>query len=91
MEIIKRTNIFVKTERRLVIQNQPVDETVECRQCPGQMIAPGAAASFFGVSRRAIYRFIEREEIHFIETETNEIYVCPISIKDVLESIRAAG
>lgn len=39
-----------------------------------------AFADFFGASLRAIFRFIEADEIHFVETERNEIYVCPTSV-----------
>ncbi len=49
------------------------------------MISAQAAAQLFVVSSRTIYRLIEQANIHFTETEVNEIYVCPTSIQEALE------
>ncbi len=85
MEIIKKTNIVVKTARRFVVRRAETDEPIQCGQCAGQMIRAQAAADFFGVSSRTIYRLIEQTIIHFTETEVNEIYVCPTSIQEALQ------
>ncbi len=85
MEIIKRTNIVVKTARRFIVRRAGTDEPVQCGQCAGQMIRAQAAADFFGVSSRTVYRLIEQSIIHFTETEVNEIYICPNSIKEALQ------
>ena len=44
------------------------------------MISAQTSAHLFSLSSREIYRFIETGQIHFIETETDEIYVCPDSL-----------
>jgi hypothetical protein len=85
MKITRRTNVFVKTEREFVVRGLLPEELSSCGECAAPMIPGQAAADFFGVSSRRIYRFIESERIHFLETETNEIYVCPASVKRVLE------
>lgn len=84
MEIIKKTSILVKTRRRFVISGLPPNEIIHCEQCAEQMIPAQASADFFGVSSRVIYRLIEQENIHYLETK--EIYVCPASIADALKA-----
>ena len=85
MKIIRKTNIFIKTERKLIIRKETANEIICCEQCAEQMLAAQVSADFFGVSSRKIYRLIDRDQIHFVETEANEIYVCPVSIKKILE------
>lgn len=85
MEIIKKTNVIIRTARKLIIYQPASAEKIRRRQCGGQMMQAQTSADFYAVSSRKIYRFIEREEIHFVETLANKIYICPISIKKVLE------
>ena len=88
MRITRTTNIFVKTERKLVVGQPPTEPIIGCGQCAEPMIRAQTFADFFGISSRTIYRLIESEKIQFIETEANEIYVCPICVKRILESIQ---
>jgi hypothetical protein len=85
MEIIKRTNIVIKTARRFIVRRAETDEPLQCGQCARQMIRAQAAAQIFVVSSRTIYGLIEKGNIHFTETEVSEIYVCPTSIREALE------
>jgi hypothetical protein len=87
MKITRRMNVFVKTERRTVVCRPPAEQIVSCEKCAEQMISAQISADFFGVSSRAIYRLIEQNDIHFLETETNEIYVCPTSVRRSLQQI----
>ena len=87
MEIIRKTNVLIKTARKFVVHQSETIERIWCGQCDGHMVRAQMSADLFGVSSREIYRLIEREEIHFVETQANEIYVCPISIKNILETM----
>jgi len=87
MRIAHRTNILVKTERKFIVRGSSSDETIVCEQCAERMVSAQASADFFGFSSRIVYRLIESGKIHFAETETNEVYVCPISLKKILRSI----
>jgi hypothetical protein len=87
MKITRRTNVFIKTERRLIV-NRAADEPIYCERCAEQMIRAQTSADVFGVSSRLIYRLIESEKINFVETKTNEIYICPLCAREILESIR---
>lgn len=88
MRITRRTNIFVKTERKIVVGQQAADKLICCGQCAEPMIQAQTSANYSGVSSRTIYRLIETEKIHFVETKANEIYVCPASVERALETIQ---
>ena len=88
MKITRKTNILIETQRQFVVRRESADEPMRCEPCDQPMFSVQTAADFFAVSSRTIYRLIESESIHFVETERNEIYVCPISIKQILELIR---
>lgn len=77
MEIKRKTNILVKTERKLVVQMDETGEQPGCENCAEQMFTAQSAAVFFGISTREIYRLIETGKIRFIETESKIIYICP--------------
>jgi hypothetical protein len=46
-----------------------------------EMVVPDEAAAVVGISSRDIYRAIESEEIHFIETA--QVFVCHKSLLEV--------
>lgn len=87
MEIIRKTTVLIKTARKFIVHQPESVEQIYCEHCKTQMMRTQQSADLFGISSRKIYCLIEREEIHFVETLANEIYVCPISIKKVLETI----
>jgi hypothetical protein len=87
MGIIRKTSILIKTERKFVVRQLQSDAQIYCEKCAEQMIPAQASADLFGISSREIYRLIETEQIHFIETEANEIYVCPGLVTPVPKTI----
>lgn len=86
MRITRKTNVFIKTERKFVVR-QTENEPICCEQCAEPMIPAQISADIFGISSRTIYRLVESEKIHFVETEANEIYVCPVSVERALKKI----
>ncbi|MDQ4123572.1 MAG: hypothetical protein M3209_19210 [Acidobacteriota bacterium] len=78
MEIIRRkTNIVVKTERKIVVrQSSPGEEVFLCEECDEQMIMPQTAAVLYDISTREVYRLVEEGKIHFLETDSKDIFVC---------------
>jgi hypothetical protein len=88
MRITRKTNVLVKTVRKYIVQQQSSEELIGCGHCDEQMMSAQATADFFQISSREIYRFIESEKIHFVETNANEIYVCPVSVRHILELIK---
>lgn len=87
MRITRKKNITVMTERKFIVQKQTANKIVRCEQCRAEMIPAQISADFFGFSSRVIYRLIEADKIHFLETESNEIYICPVSTVEVLRKI----
>lgn len=85
MKITRKTNVFVKTVRKFIVHRRETEEPIFCSVCDEEMMSAQATADFFNVSSRNIYRFIEVDKIHFIETAANEIYVCPTSVGKMLE------
>jgi hypothetical protein len=77
MEIIRKTNVLIKTTRKLVIHSSGRREPVWCEQCAEQMITAQEAAEISGLGGRKIFRLIEGGNIHFIEMGS-ETYVCPV-------------
>lgn len=88
MEFVRKTNVLIKTVRRFVVQPTDSPPLIRCEQCRELMLTTQIAADSFGVSTRRIYLLIESEAVHFVETEINEIYVCPLSLKRVFELIQ---
>jgi len=88
MKITRKTNISFFTERKIIASSPPAaNEVIYCRDCAAEMIPAQISADFFGFSSRVIYRLIEADKIHFLETEGNEIYICLVSTAEVLRKI----
>lgn len=87
MKITRKTRISIKTERKFYERQTPSDEPIFCGRCAEPMISAQMSAHFFGLSSREIYRLVETGEIHFVETAANEIYVCPLSVKEILRQV----
>ena len=85
MEIIRKRSILIKTTRKFVVSAPAANETILCEQCAGQMLAAQATAVLHDLSPRDVYLLIESGEIHFVETDANEIYVCLLSIGKKLD------
>ena len=58
-----------------------------CNLCADEsaMLAPEEAAAAAGVSSRTIYRWVEEAKIHFRESASGSLVVCP---RSVLEQVR---
>jgi hypothetical protein len=86
MEIKRKTEIFVETNRRFVIHEPESAEQIFCLQCAEPTLTAEQTAELFKVSRRDIYRLIENGTVHFTETESGILLVCPSSLAGVLAS-----
>ncbi len=87
MKITRKVNISFATERKITASSpSAANEIVHCRDCAVEMIPAQIFAEYFGCSSRLIYRLIEADKIHYLETESNEIYICPVSAAEVLRN-----
>lgn len=78
----RRTEITIETERFLLLRESSRSLFFWCDECRAQvrMLTPEEAASAAGVNVRAIYRQVEAEELHFIETREGPVLICLDSI-----------
>lgn len=77
----KRTEITVETSL-LVFRGSTNRSAVWCIECSSrvQLVTPEEAAVLARVTTRAVYRWLERGQVHFVETETGTLLICPNSL-----------
>lgn len=83
MKVTKtKTEITIET-RRLVTVRGTSRRAAWCPKCGSnvRMILPEHAALLSKTSLREIYRRIERDELHFVETREGDSLVCSGSFK----------
>lgn len=85
MEIIRKTEILVETNRRFTVAQTEIAEKVVCRECAEPMIKAEQVTNLFGITCRAVYRLIEEAAIDFSETENGASFVCPNSLADYFD------
>lgn len=88
MEIKHSTEISVERTRRFVIRQPEMDETLPCPGCGEMMLSAESSAILFRVKCRRVYQLVEADAVHFVETETGVLFVCPPSLD---QAIRNAG
>ncbi len=77
----KRTKITIETERLLIVSRHhgAIDWCGVCNQRV-RMISVDEAAALARLSSRTIYRWVEAERIHFIETTDGLLRICSNSL-----------
>lgn len=88
----RRTEITIETERVLVISKRNTSALAWCSACGSQeqMITPEVAAKTISLSTRAVYRLIESDQLHFIETHDNRLWICVNSLNRIIETANQA-
>jgi hypothetical protein len=89
MRLRKRTIVSVETKHLSVIRAPGSAIELWCEQCAGAvpMVTPEHAAQLCQAPPRAIYRRVERSEVHFVETVTGELLICCSSLPGATESL----
>ncbi|MBI1763673.1 MAG: helix-turn-helix domain-containing protein [Acidobacteria bacterium] len=87
MNRTRRIEITVE-RRRLVWPNATPPAPVFCPSCPAPVVllTPEEAAALAGVSVRAVYRWVETGQMHYLETSDNQLFVCPSSFPPLIEA-----
>jgi hypothetical protein len=82
VKIRKRTEIIIETDRLVVVTGRKASIVSWCRECNQRvkMVTVDEAAAMGGLSSRTVYRWIEAEKIHSIETSEKFLLVCPRSL-----------
>jgi hypothetical protein len=61
MEIKRKFEMLVTTNRQYVIRQSPSDRQIACAECGEPMLTTEQAADFFGIKQRRIFQIIETE------------------------------
>ena len=73
----RRIEIVTEVEREIVLTRRYVWVRF-CEACGGEtpMVTPEQAAAQAAVTVRTIYRWVEAERVHFIETHEGRLLIC---------------
>ena len=83
MKTTKKTQITIESERLLVLTHGS-SFYGPCPACGDEvrMVTVAEAATLAKVSWRAIYRAVEADEVHFLETAAGGLFICCKSLND---------
>ncbi len=84
MEIKRKFEMLIATNRRYTIRQSAPARQIACAECGEPMLTTEQAAGFFGVTQRRIFQVIETEAAHFTETEAGAVMICLTSLAEVL-------
>lgn len=78
----EKTVITIETRQRILIRRNRRKIFAWCERCAAEtvMVLPVEAAKLRGISLRVIYRQIEDGDLHFTETENDELLICGNSL-----------
>jgi hypothetical protein len=79
----QRTTLSIETRKVMVVR--PAGEMFDfwCEACgaTSAMVTPERAAEILKIKPRVIYRQVERGELHFVETDAGELFICCVSLR----------
>jgi hypothetical protein len=78
--------ITIQTTDTVSIRLDQVSDSITCQRCGVPLLAPEAVAKVLGLSLRGIYRAVEARRVHFRETATGRLLVCPSSLQNLVQS-----
>ena len=82
MKVSREIEMWVKTDRRFIIREQPLNTKASCPVCGEAMIEVEPAAKLFELKQRQVFQMIEIGKVHFIETDTGKALICIASMTD---------
>ena len=77
MKVTRQISVLIDTTRKVVVRGHDRDAQIWCERCCEQMVTVQMSPVVHGISTRDVYRLVEEGEIHFVETESKVIFVCP--------------
>jgi len=84
MEITRKIEFSVATNRRFVIRESDVNRQTSCLACGSTMLTTGQAARLFGITQRRIFQIVEIGEAHYSGNESDSEVVCLSSLAQAL-------
>ena len=83
MALKRKTIARIETHKVTVVRTAGTPVNLWCEACgtTTEMVTPERAAEMLKTNPRAIYRQVEKGEVHFVETGGGEILICCSSYK----------
>ena len=80
----RKAKITVETHRVVLVVDPAAIQTAWCGLCASmtKWVTPDCAAAMIGVSSRTIYRWVESQRLHFIETPAGLLLICLDSLPE---------
>ena len=88
MKISRKIEMWVKTDRRYIIQESPATSKVNCPACGEQMLTAGSLARMFDITQRRIFQIVEMGSVHYTENAPDSEMICLSSLSAFLEAGR---
>jgi len=85
MEIKRKFEMLVATNRRYVIRQSPPGRQLACAKCGEPMLMTEQAAGFFNIKQRRVFQIIETEAAHYTEIEAGAVMICLSSLAAILD------
>lgn len=84
MEIKRKIEFLVATNRRYIIRESVSYVKITCLHCGEAMLNAEGSAGLFGITQRRVFQIIETEAVHFTETEAGAVMICLTSLSAIL-------
>jgi hypothetical protein len=85
MEIKRKFEMLVATNRRYTIRQSTPGRQIACAECGEPMLTAEQSAKMFGITQRRIFQIVETEAVHFTEIEAGAVMICMTSLAEALE------
>lgn len=85
MEIKRKFEMLVATNRRYIIRQSASAKQIVCAKCGEPMLTAEQAANLFGIQQRRIFQIIEAGAAHFTEIEAGAVMICITSLAEFLD------
>jgi len=84
MEIKRKFEMLVATNRRYIIRQFASGRQIACAECGEPMLTTEQVAGLLGINQRRIFEIIETGAVHFTEIEAGAVMICMTSLAKVL-------
>ena len=85
MEIKRKFEMLVVTNRRYTIRQSASGRQIACAECGEPMLTAEQSANMFSITQRRIFQIVETEAVHFTEIEAGAAMICITSLKEILD------
>ncbi len=84
MEIKRKFEMSVVTNRRYIIRQASASRKIACLKCGEPMLTAEQIANLFDITQRRVFQIIETGAAHFSETDAGAAMICLKSLAAIL-------